>query len=119
MCIRDRIQRDSDTRQRIKLHLKSEEVVEDKCHRYIYSQAGNYQKKICLLYTSSTTSKITVQITYFTIQTVAKYNFYSTIKKARIKNINLVLFTTIPTCYVIHEYRQSTMESTDYLQHWH
>ena len=40
------IQRDSDTRQRIKLHLKSEEVVEDKCHRYIYSQAGNYQKKI-------------------------------------------------------------------------
>ena len=40
------IQRDSDTRQRIKLHLKSEEVVEDKCYRYIYSQAGNYQKKI-------------------------------------------------------------------------
>lgn len=39
------IQRDSDTRQRIKLHLKSEEVVEDKCHRYIYSQAGNYQKR--------------------------------------------------------------------------
>ena len=48
-----------------------------------------------------------------------KYNFYSPINKERIKNIKLVLFTTIPTCYVIHEYRQSTMESTDYLQHLH